>query len=258
MVRTYGIGAPFDASLQKPGGSPPGAAPRFPGAPTLAALALALLAGAAAGALVWVAAVALGHGASLDDPAGIPSSLVRIAAYAGSTAVLLAFLPRLLVGGAGALGLRVPRGSELAAIVGGVAIAAALRYATFLYLAALRIPGHVQTGLEHFAVTGPLGAALAVAVAVAVAPCAEELFFRGVVYGALAARLSPLRAAAASGLLFAASRGDIAMLPFFTAYGILLAVLYRRTGNLAVPICVRALFDGGSIALLVWLDLALR
>jgi len=35
-----------------------------------------------------------------------------------------------------------------------------------------------------------------------------------------------------------------------------LALLYRRTGNLVVPMAVRSLFDGASYALLVWLDVA--
>jgi len=157
-----------------------------------------------------------------------------------------------------ALGLRVPRAADIVAIAGGALVVAVLRYVAFLYLAALHVPGHIQTGLEHFAVTGAAGALLAIAVAATIAPVAEELFFRGVVYGALAVRLSPLRAALASAVLFAASRGDIALLPFFTAYGLVLAVLYRRSGNLAVPIGIRALVDGGSTALLVWLDLALR
>jgi len=257
MVRMYGIGAPFDASSQKPG-EPAATGRRFPAWPTLAALALAVVAGAAAGGLVWVAVVAAGRGASLEDPAGVASSLVRIAAYAVATAVLLAQLPVLAGGGIGALGLRVPRAADIGAIAGGAALVAVLRYVAFLYLAALHIPGHIQTGLEHFAVTSAAGALLAIAVAATIAPVAEELFFRGVVYGALAERLSPLRAALASAVLFAASRGDIALLPFFTAYGFVLAMLYRRTGNLAVPIGIRALVDGGSTALLVWLDLALR
>jgi membrane protease YdiL (CAAX protease family) len=258
MVRMYGIGAPFDAISQKPGEPAATAGPRFPARPTLAALALALAAGAAAGALVCLAVVALGRGASLGDPAGVASSLVRIAAYAVAAAVLIARLPSLGGDGLTALGLRVPSAGEIGAIAGGAALVAVLRYLAFLYLAALHIPGHIQTGLEHFAVTGALGAVLAIAVAATIAPFAEEVFFRGVVYGALAVRLSPLRAGLASAVLFAASRGDIALLPFFTAYGLVLAALYRRTGNLAVPIGIRVLLDGGSTALLVWLDLALR
>ncbi len=213
--------------------------------------------GAAAGAVASIV-IASHLGAALDNPAAVASSLLRIAGYAACTAILVARMPGLIPGGVAALGVYLPRGRQLAAIAGGVAIAAGLRYLTYWYLVLLRIPDHVQTGLEHFAVTSPLSGILVVGVGVVAAPFAEELFFRGVAYNALAVPLSPARAALASGLLFAASRGDIAMLPYFTAYGTLLAILYRRSGNLAVPMVVRAIVDGGSTVLLVWLDAAAR
>lgn len=214
-------------------------------------------------ALAWLAAwvaATLAVSASpdyqgLDNPASVVRQAVVVAAYAAGTAVLLARLPGVIGAPLGALGLSVLRPSDMGAVAGGVLATAVLRLAAFVYLAVIGAPDHVQPGLEGFRVDGVLSATLSIAVAATIVPFCEELLFRGVVYGALASRTTPFRAAVASGLVFAASRGDLALFPFFALYGTLLAVLYRRTGNLWVPILVRALFDGTSVALLVYLDL---
>jgi membrane protease YdiL (CAAX protease family) len=180
---------------------------------------------------------------------------VLVVAYAAGACVLLLRLPALIGGPLAGLGLRPPQASDLGTVAFGVLITAVLRAATFVYLAAIGAPSHVQTGLEGFRVEGVLSATLTIAVAATLVPFCEELFFRGVVFGALARRTTAPRAAIASGLLFAASRGDLVLFPFFALYGTLLATLYRRTGNLWVPILVRSIFDGASVALLVYLDL---
>jgi membrane protease YdiL (CAAX protease family) len=218
-------------------------------------LALAALAWLAAWVAATLAVSASPDYQGLDNPASIARQAVVVAAYAAGTAVLLARLPGLIGGRLDPLGLRALRPSDLGVVAGGVLATLTLRLAAFVYLAAIGAADHVQTGLEGFRVEGVLSATLSVAVAATIVPFCEELLFRGVVYNALASRTTPLRAAVSSGLLFAASRGDLVLFPFFALYGTLLAVLYRRTGNLWVPILVRGVFDGASVALLVYLDL---
>jgi len=198
---------------------------------------------------------ALGHSNALDNPAGVPYLLTAAGAYAAVALVLLRRLPGLLharlVPG---LGLRpVGRGDALAAAL-GLVLVCALRLLTFVYLAAIGQPGHVQNGLGYFHATSALSALLTLLVGTTIAPFSEELLFRGTIYRAIASRMPDDRAAIASGLIFAAARLDLVLAPFFAAYGTLLAIAYRRTGNFFVPVAIRAAFDGLSYALLLWMD----
>jgi membrane protease YdiL (CAAX protease family) len=227
----------------------------FPARATLGTLGLAGLAWVAAWVAATLAVSASPDYQGLDNPASVARTAVIVAAYAAGTAVLLARLPAVIGAPLSALGLRALRASDVGAVAGGVLATVFLRLAAFAYLAVIGASDHVQTGLEGFHVDGVLSATLSVAVAATIVPFCEELLFRGVIYGALASRATPFRAAVASGLVFAASRGDLVLFPFFALYGTLLAVLYRRTGNLWVPILVRGIFDGASVALLVYLDL---
>jgi membrane protease YdiL (CAAX protease family) len=73
--------------------------------------------------------------------------------------------------------------------------------------------------------------ALFAMVAVGLAPFAEELFFRGLVFGGLLP-LGALPAALGSALLFAAWHMDIAALIPVTSVGLVLAWLFWRSGSL--------------------------
>jgi membrane protease YdiL (CAAX protease family) len=86
-----------------------------------------------------------------------------------------------------------------------------------------------------------------------VAPAAEEVFFRGVVYNAWERERGPWVAVIGSAALFAAIHASLfAMVPIF-ALGVILALLYRSTGSLAATIALHAGFNAISvtIALLV-------
>jgi uncharacterized protein len=203
-------------------------------------------------AALWVAAAA-GRPAALDDPAGVAYPIVAATAYAVVAAVLLARLPRLMGAPLGAAGLRPISPADGGAIAAGTLAVIVLRLSTFGYLAAIGQAGHVQAGLAGFRPTSAVAAVLTVLVGATIAPFSEELLFRGTVYRAIAVRMPDGRAVIASALIFAASRFDLVLAPFFVLYGTLLAALYRRSGNLFVPIGVRAIFDGLSYALLIWL-----
>ena len=88
---------------------------------------------------------------------------------------------------------------------------------------------------------GVLG--LTVFLACVVGPLAEELFFRGVLYGAIRRRASRLMATLASGAAFALLHmNPVGFLPIM-ALGCLLASLYERTGSLLAPLAVHILHN---------------
>ena len=78
---------------------------------------------------------------------------------------------------------------------------------------------------------------------VGAAPFAEELFFRGFLYGGLRRRLSVLPAALLSGVLFAIAHLDPGLIVPFTLVGFVLAFTYERTGTLVAPIGVHFVFN---------------
>jgi len=84
----------------------------------------------------------------------------------------------------------------------------------------------------------PLMVASTLVLACVVGPIAEELFFRGLLFGAMRTRMSRVWASLATGSLFAAVHTNpVGFLPILLL-GWLLADLYERTGSLAAPIAV--------------------
>ena len=96
----------------------------------------------------------------------------------------------------------------------------------------------VEAGSEYL-----IGLAI---LAIAVAPIAEELFFRAFVFGGLAGRWGPWWAAGVSSLLFMAAHLEPLSFPPLFVLGLLLAWLYHRTRALWAPMLVH--FANNSIA----------
>ena len=71
-------------------------------------------------------------------------------------------------------------------------------------------------------------------------PLCEELYFRGILYGALR-RFGPLLATLGSSLLFAVVHFTPAAIPVLMVIGIALALLYELTGSLWPPIAFHVL-----------------
>lgn len=89
---------------------------------------------------------------------------------------------------------------------------------------------------------------LAVLTIVILAPIAEELFFRGVVFNAWLREGGPKLAYLGSAALFAVIHVSlVAVVPIFLL-GLALAWVYRRTGNLLAPIAMHAVVNGISVA----------
>lgn len=100
----------------------------------------------------------------------------------------------------------------------------------------------------------PFVVGLTVLLACALGPVAEELFFRGLLYGVLRHRVPRVAAMLISGAAFAGLHGTpIGFIPI-TTLGCLLAVVYERTGSLIAPIAVHIVHN----TLLMSLALVLR
>ena len=91
---------------------------------------------------------------------------------------------------------------------------------------------------------GTFGLIVAGIMVVAVAPVAEEIFFRGFFYGALRTRFSVLPAATINGLLFGAihySPDAVEALPVLAVLGFVFCLVYERTGSLFPVIALHAI-----------------
>jgi len=90
---------------------------------------------------------------------------------------------------------------------------------------------------------------LVILAVVILAPIAEEVFFRGVVFNAWLREGGRRWAFIGSSALFALIHASVvALLPIFLL-GLALAWIYQRTGNLLAPIAMHAMVNGISVAL---------
>ena len=84
----------------------------------------------------------------------------------------------------------------------------------------------------------------------AVIPFAEELFFRGVLYGWLGRRYGMWIGIAVSALVFAIAHADIAIGVSNLILGLVLAWAYERSQSLWVPVTLHAVNNSLAVALL--------
>jgi membrane protease YdiL (CAAX protease family) len=90
---------------------------------------------------------------------------------------------------------------------------------------------------------------LVIVAVVILAPIAEEIFFRGVVFNALLREGSRRWAFIGSSAVFAIIHVSlVALLPIFLL-GLALAWIYQRSGNLLAPMAMHATVNGISVAL---------
>lgn len=199
-------------------------------------------------------------GGGVTDPAAVDRVLLLAAAVVGQVAGL----------GAALLLLR-SRGVPLAAVVGpvrpvlrrlgsGLALGAGTMLAAALVVALLvRLAGSEaapeQLILDE-ALAGGVRTALAVLAAVLLAPVAEELLFRGLLYRALRRRRGVAVAAVVSAAVFAVVHLDVAVtqplaLVGLALVGVVLALAYERTGGLLVPVAAHAGYNGAALAVAI-------
>ena len=161
---------------------------------------------------------------------------------------LFVFRPRALAGWPSWAGpnpagaLRSGIGFGVVAWIGATAVSALAVWV----LDSLGIQADTQAAEQALVVVEPWLAVLAIVV---LAPIAEELFFRGVVYNAWLREAGPRYALVGSAALFAVIHLSlVAVVPIFLL-GLALAWVYRRTANLLAPIAMHATVNGISVAL---------
>jgi len=223
----------------------------------IGAIVAALLIGFAGG-LLFAIVIAICTGGSPDfTPGHLTDSLFTFVFYGLSGAFAWWALNKLHGGVLHALTRR-----DVIVALAGVCVVFAVRIIGGLILVALNAGDHVQAGFENFSVatsqpsTTALAAILATVSLVIVAPIVEEVIFRGLLFGALSRPLGIAFAAIVSGLLFGALHGDLIFFPLLAALGIINAVVYARTQNLAVPMIVHA--ANNAIGALFLIPLALH
>jgi membrane protease YdiL (CAAX protease family) len=80
----------------------------------------------------------------------------------------------------------------------------------------------------------------------AIVPFAEELFFRGLIYGWLRQRMSVGLAASISGFGFAVLHGIWWLIPALALLGIILALVYERSGSIWTAVITHGLFNSAT------------
>jgi membrane protease YdiL (CAAX protease family) len=161
------------------------------------------------------------------------------------------------------LGLKAPEGHEkpLSSTVGYIFGFAALAFIT-LYVVVF-IYGVVIDGLgldflepdqqvpdefyDSDVALGVLGIAIVVG-----APIAEEVFFRGFLFGGARGLVSVPVAAVLTGFIFSLAHYNVGLIIPFTGVGTALALSYDRTRTLYVPIGAHFLFNLVSYSILVF------
>jgi membrane protease YdiL (CAAX protease family) len=94
---------------------------------------------------------------------------------------------------------------------------------------------------------GPFRRALFIVAGVVLAPVAEEILFRGVLYATIKEQGFPRLALVISSLLFAAVHLSWLVLVPFTFLAVVLAFLYEKTGRLLAPIVAHASFNAINV-----------
>lgn len=148
-------------------------------------------------------------------------------------------------------GLRVRRADLLVGIVAGVAsqlVLVRLLYLPFKYLA----PGFYdrvgEEADEVLDVTARGGRILLVVLLVAAVPLVEELFFRGLVQGALLKRLGrPAPAVALGAVVFGVTHYEPVSLLGLVAFGVVLGTLAHRAGRLGPALVAHAAFNAVAV-----------
>jgi uncharacterized protein len=145
------------------------------------------------------------------------------------------------------LGLR----QTVAVPAAGYAVLALIGYAVAICIWVLVIPqttnqaAHKLSGVNHH--PGTVAAVLIVAGLAVFAPVCEEVFFRGMLYRSLRNRLSLWPAVLIAGSLFGLIHifsHPLNSIPVLIAFGILMCLLYERTGSVLPGIAVHSFVDG--------------
>jgi membrane protease YdiL (CAAX protease family) len=188
--------------------------------------------------------------AVLGGPGGSALLLTAIAfqaSLAGGTVLWVALRHR---GWVPALGLRSER-TVWDVVAGAFSGAALFLIAAFVLLPALTVAWRIVTGENPPPISQPVvpvdptpvQIVLGVVGVVFGAPFAEELFFRGFLFGSLRARFSFLPAAVISGAVFALFHVQPLLVAIMVLVGVGFAFIYERRGSLPAAISAHVIFN---------------
>jgi membrane protease YdiL (CAAX protease family) len=228
---------------------PPGSLAPVPAWAPLAALFSAFIVAAIAGILIAAGISAGGGELHGSSPPGllIPATLIQDAALIGAAWLFSALYARGLT--PASFGLRPTR---LWPAVGWTLVAwAAFFLASAIYVQIVGQPDQ-QELTRDLADENSLTALIGYAVLLAfVAPICEEFFFRGFMFGVLREKLGVAGGVLVTGLVFGAVHAlgsPIETVGVLVVLGVLLCLLYQRTGSLLPCIALHALNNGISFA----------
>ncbi len=91
---------------------------------------------------------------------------------------------------------------------------------------------------------------------VVLAPLCEEIFFRGCLYRMFRSYVGVIFGAILSGLIFGIIHFNLAAILPLVFFGIFLAFLYEKSGDIRVPIITHAFYNGLSVLLMVFVEAA--
>ncbi len=133
----------------------------------------------------------------------------------------------------------------------GLAIAAGLLLGTlaaFANLLTMLAGNHTGTGVLASVNMGAVGLVVHVAL---LAPVAEELAFRGLIYRHLRRALFPLASGVLSSLIFAVMHASLGQGVWALVLGLIAAVAYEQTRSILSPILIHGLFNAVPIGVAV-------
>ena len=131
-------------------------------------------------------------------------------------------------------------------VVYGVAtqIAIVVLYVPILWV----VDGDVSEDAQELSDRFPGGqAVLLVVLVVAVAPIAEELFFRGIVHGGLNSRIGRVPALVIAAVIFAVLHLQLLQLPGLVVVGLVTGFLANRSERMAPSIWMHGAFNGITV-----------
>ncbi|MFN2459711.1 MAG: lysostaphin resistance A-like protein [Candidatus Velthaea sp.] len=150
------------------------------------------------------------------------------------------------------LGLHAPRAADVSAgLVGALGMYVCAELAALLQKFVFHIEG-TQADVQLFGTTHDqrLIAGLVV-VAVLLAPMFEELLFRGFLFNAMLRYLPVGGAALISGIVFGFAHGDRTALFPLACGGVVLAVVYYRTGSLVAAMFTHGFFNLANVIIVL-------
>jgi uncharacterized protein len=213
-------------------------APRWPAWYAITGFGVALVA-----TFVVVGIVAAATGATEDSPSFTTvATLLQEAIFVGTAVLFASFVapPR-----PWQFGLR---GTRLWPAVGWAALALFSFY-TFTIIYSVAVQPHAEQNVTKSlgADQGTFGLIAAGIMVIAIAPVAEEFFFRGFFYRALRGRFGIVSAALMDGVLFGLIHFDptasdaLLILPPLAVLGFVLCLVYEQTGSILPTIALHAL-----------------